>query len=141
MNSNASWQPRHERLAVTKLADDPLAFNVKAEALRLLAIIIAARPYPFYQEGFARIADRVWVERTSDDGVGRDVCFQFIFDPFDGVEKGTLKTLTLRAPVKADVVIDCDLLTTDQDDLFWWSMWLADFRCSILLNNNDVIHP
>ena len=123
---------------MTKLADDPLAFNVKAEALRLLAIIIAARPHPFDQEGFARIADRVWVERTSDDCVGRDVYFQFIFDPFDGVEKGTLKTLTLRAPMEADFAEGCELVTTDQEDLFWWSIWLADFRCSMMLNNNDA---
>lgn len=123
---------------MTNLADDPLAFNVKAEALRLLAIILAARPHPFDQEGFARITDRVWFERTSDDDVGRDVYFQFTFDPFDGVEKAPLKTLTLQ--IKADVA-EYELLTTDQENLFWWAMWLADFRYSLLLNNNDVGQP
>lgn len=89
------------------------------------------QPHPFDQEGFVRISDRVWVEQTGDDGFGRDVYFQFAFDPFDGAEKGTLKTLTLRVPGQGDGATDCELLTTDEEDLFWWAMWLADFRSSL----------
>lgn len=113
------------------LADDPLAFNVRREAMRLVEIILAVQPHPFDQEGFVRISDRVWVEQTRGDGTGRDVYFQFAFDPFDGAEKGTLKTLTLRMPEQGDIAADSELLTTDQEDLFWWAMWLADFRCSL----------
>lgn len=120
------------------LDDAPLVANVKAEATWLLEIILAVRPHPFDQQGFVRIAERVWVEQMDDGDVGRDIYFQFMFDPFDGAEKGTLKTLTLRTPVKAAAPADCELLTTDQEELFWWAMWLADFRSTMMLNNNDI---
>lgn len=120
------------------LGDDPLMANVRAEATWLLEIILAVRPHPFDQEGFMRITERVWVEQFDDGDVGRPIYFQFMFDPFDGAEKGTLKTLTLRMPVKAAVAENCELLTTDQDELFWWAMWFADFRSTMMLNNNDI---
>lgn len=131
MRSNCVLQPRLGKLVLTVLADDPLAFNVRSEALWVLGIILAIRPHPLDQEGFVRIADRVWLERTGDEDISRRVHFQFAFDPFDGVETGTLKTLTIRVPEKGDLAADGELLTTDQEDLFWWAMWLANFRCSL----------
>ena len=113
---------------MTTLADDPLAFNVKREAMRLVVLLSVVCPLALSGRGFAQIEDRVWFECDHND---EGSFFEFTLDPLDGEEKGTIRKLTLRARSISQGAADVDLLTTDQEDLFWWAMWLTEFRASL----------
>jgi hypothetical protein len=134
MHSNSVLPPRQERVAVTTLANDPLASNVTREAMRLVALLSVLHAHRLGQQGFVQIEDRVWFECDFND---EGSFFVFTLDPLDGEEKGTIKTLTLQARTTRRGRSDIDLLTTDQEDLFWWAIWLADFFTSQKLKNNE----
>lgn len=117
-------------------SDDPLALNVKADALATLLYIIERYPTRLEQDGFVRLVDRVWLHRTIEPQ-HFGTSFHFALDPFEDEETGS-KFLFLFSPDEADVATGLELLTTDREDLFWWAIWLADFRSSFTSKNNET---
>lgn len=110
------------------LVDDPLATNVRADAAKILLYMIGAYSLQLDERGYIRLADRVWLHRTDQPDHG-GTCFHFALDPF-GEDSGS-RILFCFLVYGGDVSEDLELLPTDQEDLFWWALWLADFRASL----------
>lgn len=110
--------------------DDPLSMAVAAEVSWLIDHLVRTQPETFRRVCFADLDGRVWIDRTPSES-GSTIFWHLLCDPLDGGDIEKLLSLTFEQ--HEGMRVQCD----DAENLFWWAMWLSNYRSSKTSKDSD----